>query len=174
MSEGERPTPAPRPRQSVGDETDATMSSPKVYENFSLPVSKPGSVYDGLNEQLSELRIDPVHRPVPAPRARTSAPARTVYENAPATARPLNNQQSDQSPSRSTGAIRKAPSIPSVKNNLDETDRTARERNTDDVSLKDADVLSQNSSTSGKSGGDSKFATPSPGYDRRSEILLRV
>lgn len=168
MSEGERPTPAPRPRQSVGDETDASMSSSKVYENYSLPVNKPGSVYDGLNEQLSQLRIDPVHRPVPAPRARTAAPARTVYENAPttATARPLNNQQSDQSPGRSTGAIRKAPSIPSVKNNLDETDRAARERVNDDVSLNDADVLSQNSSTSGKSGGDSKFATPSPGYAR--------
>lgn len=165
MSEGERPTPAPRPRQSVSDETDASMSSSKVYENFSLPATKPGSLYDGLNEQLSELKIDPVHRPVPAPRARTAVPARkTVYENAPPTASPLNNQQSDQSPGRSTGAIRKAPSIPSVKNNLDETDRSARERNTnDDVSLNDADVLSQNSSTSGKSGGDSKFATPSPG-----------
>lgn len=163
MSEGERPTPAPRPRQSVADETDASMSSSQVYENYTLPVSKPGSVYDGLNDQLSELRVDAVHRPVPTPRARTTVPAKTIYENAPETARPLNNQQSDLSPGRSTGAIRKAPAIPSVKNNLDETDRAVRERNHDDVSINDADVLSLNSSTSGKSGGDSKFATPSPG-----------
>lgn len=162
MSEGERPIPVPRPRQTKSiDETDR---SSKVYENYALP-TKSGSVYDNLNAQLDEIKSDAVHRPVPVPRARVSATAaKRDYENSPDTARPLNNQQqsAEHSPARTTGAIRKAPSIPSVKNNFDESEpivtRTPEER-----SLKDFDVLSLGSSTSGKSSGDSKFATPSPG-----------
>lgn len=172
MSEGERPTPVPRPRQATKS-VDETDRSSKVYENYVLPTlstSKSESVYDSLNAQLSELKVDAVHRPVPSPRART-APA-TAYENAPETAKPLNNQQklitiTTEVP-KSTGAIRKAPNIPSkipsVKNNL-EISEPVSDKVHDDRSQKDFDVLSQTSSTSAKSGGDSKFATPSPGLD---------
>ena len=154
MSEGEKPVPVPRPRQSKADELDTTTSSGKVYENYSLPT---GSVYDNLNAQLNELKNDAIHHPVPAPRARGSAAVKREYENSPEAAKPLNNQQNDQSPSKATGAIRKSPNIPSVKNNLDETDHVRS------IAHEDFDVLSQTSSTSGKSGGDSKFTTPSPG-----------
>lgn len=157
MSEGEKqPIPVPRPRQTKS--TDETDTSAKVYENYTLPTSRTQSVYDSLNAQLSELKADAVHRPVPVPRARHIV-NRNEYENSPDSAKPLNNQQpaAEHSPLRTTGAIRKAPSIPSVKNNLDNKE-TGEER-----SLKDFDMLSQNSSTSGKSSGDSKFATPSPG-----------
>lgn len=161
MSEGERPTPAPRPRQTKADEADRTS---KAYENYTLPTITQGSVYDHLNAQLFELKSDPLHRvaPVPAPRVRTTTtPKRYEYENAPETAKPLNNQK-DDSPARSTGAIRKAPNIPVVKNNLDETDHVKiMEKSQEDRSLTDFDVVSQTSSTSGKS--DSKFSTPSPG-----------
>lgn len=149
MSEGEKPIPVPRPRQlKAGDETDA---APKVYENYAIPIG--ASVYDNLNEQLMEMKAEAL-RPVPVPRARATVTPKREYENAPETAKPLNNQQSpaELSPSR-TGAIRKAPNIPSVKNNFDDMNKS------DEV--KDFDVLSQTSSTSGKS--DSKFSTPSPG-----------
>jgi hypothetical protein len=149
MSEGERPVPKPRPRQTQS--TDETDRSSKVYENYTLPVApKATSVYDNLKSQLSELKVDDVHRPVPTPRTRSTVP-KINYENSP---KPLNND-AEVSSSR-TGAIRKAPNIPSVKNNLEESEA-------DDRQPKDFDVLSQTSSTSGKSSGDSKFVTPSPG-----------
>lgn len=149
MSEGERPVPKPRPRQLQS--TDETDRSSKVYENYTLPTPpKSESVYDSLNAQLSELKVDAVHRPVPTPRTRSIVP-KFDYENSP---KPLNND-AEASPSR-TGAIRKVPNIQSVKNNLDENE-------VDDKLQKDFDVLSQTSSTSGKSSGDSKFVTPSPG-----------
>lgn len=169
----EKPTPVPRPRQTKSvDETDR---SSKVYENYALPTNnKTQSVYDSLNAQLDELKADPINRPVPTPRART-ANARE-YENAPETAKPLNKTElsptriaaetakplnnTELSPARTTGAIRKAPNIPSVKNNLDEPE-LVQVKTTEESSLKDFDVLSQTSSTSGKS--DSKYATPSPG-----------
>lgn len=152
----ERPTPVPRPRQTKS--TDETDRSSKVYENYSLPTSnKTQSVYDNLNAQLDELKADPVNRPVPKPRARASNACRD-YENSPDTAKPMNNTET--SPARTTGAIRKAPNIPSVKNNLDEPDHT-QVKTPEERSLKDFDVLSQTSSTSGKS--DSKYSTPSPG-----------
>lgn len=156
MSEGEKPVPVPRPRQLKP--TDETDSAPKVYENYTIPIDKKSaSVYDSLNEQLSEMKTEAL-RPVPVPRLRVQTTPKSEYENAPETAKPLNNQQTaaDTSPSR-TGAIRKAPNIPSVKNNFDET--PADLNKSDDGH--DFDVLSQTSSTSGKS--DSKFATPSPG-----------
>lgn len=154
MSEGEKQIPVPRPRQlKASDEADATG---KVYENYKIPASKTDSVYDSLHEQLSELRADAVHRPVPVPRVRTAVAPKRDYENAPDLLKVLNNRQheTEVSPSR-TGAIRKVPNIPSVKNNLDEPDHVQEP--------KDFDVLSQTSSTSNKSGGDSKFTTPSPG-----------
>lgn len=164
MSEGEKPIPVPRPRQTAKS-TDETDRSSKVYENYVLPslsTSKSGSVYDSLNAQLSELKADNAHRPVPTPRARSNQAPSTVYENAPETAIPLNNQQraAPEIP-RTTGAIRKAPNIPSVKNNLDT--QAVPDKAHDDSSLKDFDVLSQTSSASGKSSGENKFATPSPG-----------
>lgn len=140
------------------DESDA---APKVYENFTIPASaRLGSVYDSLNEQLIEMKADAL-RPVPVPRARPTIAAKREYENAPETAKPLNNQKpsSEHSPSR-TGAIRKAPNIPSVKNNFDDVP-AAMNKSDKSEDGKDFDVLSINSSTSGKS--DSKFATPSPG-----------
>lgn len=150
MSEGERPVPKPRPRQLKS--TDETDRATKVYENYTLPTAaKPESVYDNLNSQLSELKVDAEHRPVPTPRARTTIVPKIDYENSP---KPLNND-TETSPSRTTGAIRKVPNIPSVRNNLDENEGEER-------SLKDFDVLSQTSSTSGKSSGE-KFSTPSPG-----------
>lgn len=153
----EKPTPVPRPRQTKS--TDETDRSSKVYENYTLPTNnKTQSVYDILNAQLEELKADPINRPVPTPRARTAAPHTRDYENSPETAQPLNN--TEISPSKTTGAIRKAPNIPSVKNNLDETDHV-QGKSPEERSLKDFDVLSQTSSTSGKS--DSKYATPSPG-----------
>lgn len=158
MNEGGKPIPVPRPRQTkASDETD---TSSKVYENYTIPSNKSESIYDSLNAQLSELKADAVHRPVPTPRARVTTAA--PYENAPDTARPpLNNKE--LSPTRNTGAIRKAPNIPSVKNNLDEPDHVHVVRTAGTESLKDFDVLSQTSSNSAKSGGDSKFNTPSPG-----------
>lgn len=153
MSEGEKPIPVPRPRQlKTTDEPDA---APKVYENYALPIN--ASVYDSLNEQLMEMKAEAL-RPVPVPRARVTVTAKREHENAPEAAKPLNNQQSsaELSPSR-TGAIRKAPNIPSVKNNLDDIPSVMNR--SDEV--KDFDVLSQTSSTSGKS--DTKFSTPSPG-----------
>lgn len=161
MSEGEKPIPVPRPRQTKSN--DETDTSSKVYENYSLPTGKAPSVYDNLNAQLSELKTDAVHhRPVPVPRARNAAPSKSAYENSPDIAKPLNNQQPvvDQSPLRTTGAIRKAPNIPSVKNNF-ESHEPVHDKTAEDKSLKDFDVLSETSSTSGKS--DSKYATPSPG-----------
>jgi hypothetical protein len=150
MSEGERPVPKPRPRQLKS--TDETDRSSKVYENYTLPtvVKKTESLYDNLNAQLNDLKADAVHRPVPTPRGRTTITPKSDYENSP---KPLNND-TETSPSRTTGAIRKVPNIPSVKNNFDDNEP-------EDRSQKDADVLSQTSSTSGKS--DSKFTTPSPG-----------
>lgn len=161
MSESERPIPIPRPRQTKS--TDETDRSSKVYENYALPPMKSESVYDNLNAQLNEIKLDAVHRPVPVPRARVNA-SRRDYENSPDTARPLNNEQpsAELSPLRTTGAIRKAPNIPSVRNNFDNPEPVTAQAS-EERSLKDFDVLSQGSSTSGKSGGDSKFATPSPG-----------
>lgn len=166
MSEGENPIPVPRPRQTTKS-VDETDRSSKVYENYvlpTLPSNKIESVYDNLNAQLSELRVDDVNRPVPTPRARNTSQAQaSVYENAPDTAIPLNNQQRPSPDvARTTGAIRKAPNIPSVKNNFDNNEAIT-EKAHDDRSLKDFDVLSQTSSASGKSTGDSKFSTPSPG-----------
>jgi hypothetical protein len=155
MSEDERPLPVPRPRQQKScDETDATS---KVYENYTLPTMQPKSAYDKLNEQLNALKIEIV-APVPTPRVRLTR----EYENAPETAKPLNNQQatSDNSPSKTTGAIRKAPNIPKLNNKLDDRPEPPHD---DKSPQKDFDVLSQTSSTSGKSGGDSRFVTPSPG-----------
>lgn len=151
MSEGEKPVPVPRPRQLKStDETDATSS--RVYENYTIPGHK-SSVYDNLNEQLDELKAEAaVQRPVPTPRARVSAAPKINYENAP---RPLNNQD-EISPSRKTGAIRKAPSIPSVKNNLDDNTELVMTTSTES---RESDVLSQTSSNS----NDSKYQTPSPG-----------
>ena len=147
MSEGERPIPKPRPRQLKS--TDETDRASKVYENYTLPISpKTESVYDNLNAQLSEFKADAGHRPVPTPRARASA--KTDYENSPK----LMNNDNEISPPRTTGAIRKVPNIPSVKNNFEESEA--------DEKLRDVDVLSQNSSTSGKSSGELKFSTPSP------------
>lgn len=153
----EKPTPVPRPRQTKS--TDETDRSSKVYENYTLPLnSKTASVYDCLNAQLDELKADPINRPVPTPRARTAEARRREYENSPEAAMPLNN--TELSPSRTTGAIRKAPNIPNIKNNLDETDHT-QVKTPEERSLKDFDVLSQTSSNSAKS--DSKYTTPSPG-----------
>ena len=147
MSEGERPVPKPRPRQLKS--TDETDRASKVYENYTLPVPpKIESAYDNLNAQLNEIKADAGHRPIPTPRARASA--KTDYENS---SKPMNNDI-EISPSRTTGAIRKVPNIPSVRNNFDESEA--------DEKLRDFDVLSQNSSTSGKSSGDLKFSTPSP------------
>lgn len=149
MSEGERPVPKPRPRQSQS--TDETDRASKVYENYTLPTApKSESVYDDLNAQLKELKADAVHRPVPTPRVRSIVP-KSDYENSP---KPLNNDT--EVTSTRTGAIRKAPNIQNVRNNLDENEVEDRQQ-------KDFDVLSQTSSTSGKSSGDSKFVTPSPG-----------
>lgn len=153
----DKPTPVPRPRQTKS--TDETDRSSKVYENYTLPVNnKIQSVYDGLNEQLDQLKADPSNRPVPTPRLRTTVTASREYENSPESAKQFNN--TELSLSKTTGAIRKAPTIPSVKNNLDEPDH-AQVKTPEERSLKDFDVLSQTSSTSGKS--DSKYATPSPG-----------
>lgn len=150
MSEGEKPVPKPRPRQLKS--TDETDRASTVYENFTLPKAvKVESVYDNLNAQLNELKVDAVHPPVPTPRARTVV-SKCDYENSP---KPLNNENVETT-SRTTGAIRKAPNIPSVRNNLDDSEPEER-------SQKDFDVLSQTSSTSGKSCGDGKFTTPSPG-----------
>jgi hypothetical protein len=150
MSEGEKPIPVPRPRQLKA--TDETNTSSKFYENYTIPSSRAESIYDNVNAQLKEIRDDVVHRPVPTPRARTSI-AKQSYENSSE----LNNRQHEVelSPPKTTGAIRKVPNIPSVKNNFDETDQVHES--------KDFDVLSQTSSASGKSAGDSKFQTPSPG-----------
>lgn len=161
MSEGERPIPVPRPRQQKSsDETDATA---KVYENYTLPKKQLESVYDNLNAQINELKQDNASRamPVPVPRLRVATAPKPDYENSPETAKPLNNQQreADASPSKTTGAIRKAPNIPKVNNRLD----VRAEPPQDDKSQKDFDVLSQTSSTSGKSSSDSRFTTPSPG-----------
>ena len=160
MSEGEKPIPVPRPRQAKSiDETDTTS---KTYENYMLPTKPAESVYDDLNAQLNELKPDNVKRslPVPTPRTRITTVPKKDYENAPDTAKPLNNQQFDGvvSPSKTTGAIRKAPNIPKVQNKFDNAEQSYEER-----SLKDFEVMSQTSSTSGKSSGDSKFTTPSPG-----------
>jgi hypothetical protein len=155
MSEGDKIAPAspiPRPRH-LKPSTDETDTTSKVYENFQLPKS----VYDELNAQLSDLKTENVQRPVPTPRARTNMGKSRNYENSPETATRLNNQNELSSPTSKTGAIRKAPNIPSVKNNLDETETVQ--------DAKDFDILSQTSSTSGKSSGDSKFTTPSPRQD---------
>lgn len=159
----EKPIPVPRPRQTKS--TDETDTSSKVYENYTLPTNSTQSVYDSLNAQLNELKADAVHhRPVPVPRARNVGPPKNDYENSPESAKPLNNQQpvAEQSPSRTTGAIRKAPNIPSVKNNLD-SNEPVHDKSAEERSLNDFDVRSQTSSASGKSSGDSKFTTPSPG-----------
>ena len=161
----EKPIPVPRPRQTKS--TDETDTSAKVYENYTLPINKTQSVYDSLNAQLNELKAESVHRPIPVPRARNIGPPKNDYENSPDSAfsaKPLNNHQAiaEQLPTRTTGAIRKAPNIPSVKNNLDNSEHV-HDKSAEERSLKDFDVLSQNSSTSGKSSGDSKYTTPSPG-----------
>lgn len=157
MSEGERPFPVPRPRQlKAVDEPDAAT---KVYENYKLPEGKPACVYDSLIAELNVIKQDNVHRPVPTPRARVTVAERRDYENSPESAKTLNNQQNDDEIPKKTGAIRKAPNIPSVRNNLDESD-SAMSRSAE---AKDFDVMSQTSSTSNRSGGDSKFSTPSPG-----------
>lgn len=162
MSEGERPIPVPRPRQIKSiDETDR---SSQTYENYALPAKKNESPYDSLNAQLSEIKSDAVHRPVPVPRAKgIAAVSKRNYENSPDTARLLNNDQQKAEQSLiPTGAIRKATIISNVRNSFDNPEpvvvRTSEER-----TLKDTDALSQASSASEKSGSDSKFATPSPG-----------
>ena len=153
MSSEERPVPIPRPRQlkSISDETDSASSA---YENFTIKTPASTSIYDGLNAQLSELKVE-IQRPMPMPRS--SANKSRNYENTQLnniinnnSEQPQSYQQPDLPPK--TGAIRKTPNIPKddkLNNNRQET-----------VAEID-DVLSNSSSTSNKSGGD-KFHTPSP------------
>jgi hypothetical protein len=149
MSDENRPVPTPRPRQSKSDETDA---APSVYENFSIkPAASTASLYDSLNEQLSEMRAE-MQKPVPTPRSRVVI--NRNYENTQ-----LNNHQPELPPK--TGAIRKAPNIPKVENNLND-DKEDNEELQQQQSRKDTDdILSISSSTSGKSNNE-KYTTPRP------------
>lgn len=144
MSNEERPIPIPRPRQlkAISDETDSS-----VYENYVIKQAANASLYDALNAQLQDLRVE-MQRPKPMPRS--SKPVQN-YENTT-----LNNcEQSYQQPDLppKTGAIRKTSNIPKVENKLDE-ESPEIESNKDDV-------MSLSSSTSGKSNSD-KYVTPSP------------
>lgn len=149
MSSEERPVPIPRPRQSksTSDEID---SASKAYENFTVKAPVNASFYDDLNAQLSEMKVE-MHKPLPMPRSNRNK----NYENTQ-----LNNNNCEQSQSYQqpdlppkTGAIRKTPNIPKedkLNNNRPEL-----------VAEHADEVLSNSSSTSGKSSGD-KFITPSP------------
>ena len=146
MNNENRPIPVPRPRQlkSTSDEID---SSSKVYENYTIRPTSTASVYDAVNSQLNEMKIE-MQKPLPTPRTKLNT---RNYENSP-----LNNNQPEL-PSK-TGAIRKAINIPKVENNIKE----ATEKSDLEESKKETeDVLSLSSSTSGKSGSE-KFVTPSP------------
>jgi hypothetical protein len=134
MSDENRPVPTPRPRQlkSTSDES--------AYENFTI---KP-SLYDSLNEQLGEMRVE-MQRPIPIPTPRVRVTNRN-YENTQ-----LNNQP-DLPPK--TGAIRKTTNIPKVENDLSEEQVQESRKDTDDI-------LSISSSTSGKSNSE-KYTTPKP------------
>lgn len=152
MSSEERPVPIPRPRQSrpISDETD---SASRAYENFTIKPPANASIYDGLNAQLSELKVE-MQKPLPMPRSNKNR----NYENTQLNNIADNNSEQTQSYQQpdlppKTGAIRKTPNIPKedkLNNNRQET-----------VAEHADDVLSNSSSTSGKSGGD-KFITPSP------------
>jgi hypothetical protein len=151
MSSEERPVPIPRPRQSkTSDEID---SSARAYENFTIKPPANASIYDGLNAQLSEMKVE-MQKPMPMPRSNKNR----NYENAQLNNIANNNSEQPQSYQQpdlppKTGAIRKTPNIPkedNLNNNRHET-----------VAEHADDVLSNSSSTSGKSGGE-KFITPSP------------
>jgi len=151
MSEGNRPVPVPRPRQLKS----AVEPAVTAYENFApkpAPAPPVASAYDNLNAQLRELKYQ---KPAPIPSPRTKVPPKNSrnYENAPESAKPLNNQPTataalSSSPSRSTGAIRKVPNVPAANAK-------------GDGEPNDFEVMSQSSSTSSKS-SDLKFTTPSP------------
>lgn len=147
MNNNNRPVPVPRPRQlkSTSDEID---SSSKVYENYTIRTTSTSSVYDAVNAQLSELKLE-MQKPMPTPRTKLM---NSNYENSS-----LNNIQPELL-SR-TGAIRKTPNIPKVENNIKEPNERTPE--TVERSKDTEDVLSLSSSTSGKSGSE-KYVTPSP------------
>lgn len=146
MNNENRPIPVPRPRQlkSTSDEID---SSSKVYENFTIRSTSSASVYDAVNAQLNEMKIE-MQKPLPTPRTKLNT---RNYENSP-----LNNNQPEL-PSK-TGAIRKAINIPKVENNIKES---TEKSDLQEKKKETEDVLSLSSSTSGKSCSE-KFVTPSP------------
>lgn len=152
MSNDERPIPIPRPRQlkSTSDETD---SASRAYENYAIKQAANASLYDALNAQLNDLKVE-MQRPQPKPRS--SRPVQN-YENTT-----LNNsepQQSYQQPDLppKTGAIRKTSNIPKLDNKLGNED----DKNSPETESNKDDVMSLSSSTSGKSNSD-KYITPSP------------
>lgn len=146
MSNEERPIPIPRPRQlkAISNETDLS-----AYENYVIKQASNASLYDALNAQLQDLRVE-MQRPQPMPRS--SKPVQN-YENTT-----LNNcEQSYQQPDLppKTGAIRKTSNIPKVENKLDD------DKESPEVESNKDDVMSLSSSTSGKSNSE-KYVTPSP------------
>lgn len=153
MSNEERPIPIPRPRQSkaFSDETDSTS---RAYENYAIKQTANASLYDALNAQLNDLKVE-MQRPQPRPRG--IKPAQN-YENTT-----LNNcespQQSYQQPDLppKTGAIRKAPNIPKLENKLENDE----DKESPEVESNKEDVMSLSLSTSGKSNSE-KYVTPSP------------
>lgn len=150
MSSEERPVPIPRPRQlkSTSDETD---SGSRAYENFTIKSPSNASIYDALNAQLSDMKVE-MQKPMPMPRSsRTKNYENTQLNNVNNNNEEQSYQQPDLPPK--TGAIRKVPNIP-VEDKLN--------NNRQETVVEHADeVLSNSSSTSNKSGVD-KFATPSP------------
>lgn len=156
MSDENRPVPVPRPRQSktASDEIDATS---KVYENYTIKAAvSNSSVYDALNEQLSELRAE-MQKPIPTPRARV---ANRNYENTQ-----LNNHHHHQPelPPK-TGAIRKTANIPKVENNLndDKVEDEAKIENEERIKKDTEDIMSLSSSTTSGKSYSEKYTTPSP------------
>lgn len=148
MNNNDRPAPVPRPRQLKSTHDDIDSSS-KAYENFTIRTVSTSSVYDAVNSQLNQMKLE-MEKPVPSPRTKI-VNNKNFYENSPI---PLNNAQTPEVPSR-TGAIRKAINIPRVENNIGDSN------DADDRRMETEDVLSMSSSTSGKSGSE-KYVTPSP------------
>ena len=152
-SSEERPVPVPRPRQ-LKPTSDEIDSNSKAYENFTIKPPINASFYDNLNAQLSEMRVE-MQKPMPMPRSTKSR----NYENAQLNnndeeQKPQSYQQPELPPKTKTGAIRKTSNIP-------KEDKLNNNKHESVVEHAADEVLSNSSSTSGKSSSD-KFVTPSP------------
>lgn len=175
MSEVQRPIPAPRrtKQQKVKDQVDNARSS---YENVKLIPKEPAEIYENVQilnnskKPLVEICEDirnantnetPVEQspPRPAPRKKVSIPNNDED----------NKQKNDvpDVPKKSTGAIRKAPTVPTVVHNHLNEQKIRRDLTEDDnhnfsESIRDRSNSIQ-SSNSGFSGDSSTlYKTSSP------------